>query len=198
VKRSHDDEGKVIHDHDRSRSIGTSDTTIEGGGGGGGGRSRDTRINQRLSVVWSASMEIDEDDYVIEDKESICSGEASGQIMLDRPTLHAMEGQSLSTTSRDLPVPVANEASVVTVGSESTASNSSNNIMMSSSSSSNSHQGSSNNDDDDDDDDNHEENRYNQNVRHTSTSSIDNSYDRIEALDLLLLHDEQKLLESII
>jgi len=193
MKRSHDDEGKVIHDHDRSRSIGTSDTTIEGGGGVGGGKSRDTRINQRLSVVWSASMEIDEDDYVIEDKESICSGEASGQTMLDRPTLHAMEGQSLSTTSRDLPVPVANEASVVTVGSESTASNSSNNIMMSSSSSSsNSHQGSSNDDDD------HGENRYNQNVRHTSTSSIDNSYDRIEAQDLLLLHDEQKLLESII
>jgi len=68
--------------------------------------------------------------------------------------------------------------------------------MMSSSSSSNSHQGSSNNDDDDDDND-HGENRYNQNVRHTSTSSIDNSYDRIEAQDLLLLHDEQKLLESI-
>lgn len=196
MKRSHDDEGKVVHDHDRPRSIGTSDTTIEGGGGGGagGGKSRDTRINQRLSVVWSASMEIDEDDYVIEDKESICSGEASGQTMLDRPMLHAMEGQSLSTTSRDLPVPVANEASVVTVDSGSTASNSSNNIMMSSSSSSNSHQGSSNDDDDDDD---HGENRYNQSVRHTSISSIDNSYDRIEAQDLLLLHDEQKLLESI-
>jgi hypothetical protein len=139
-------------------------------------------------------MEIDEDDYVIEDKESICSGEASGQTMLDRPTLHAMEGQSLSTTGKDLPLPVANEASVVTVDSGSTASNSSNNIMMSNSSNS-SHHGSSNDDDHDDDDDDHGENRYNRNVRHTSTSSIDNSYDRIEAQDLL--HDEQKLLESI-
>jgi hypothetical protein len=53
------------------------------------------KSDQRLSVVCSA---VDKDDYVIEDKESMCLGEASGQTMLDRPTLHAMEGQSLSTS----------------------------------------------------------------------------------------------------
>ena len=193
MKRSydHDEEGKVVHDHDdRSRSsIGTSDTTIEGGGGGGG--VKDSRTNKRLSALWSAGMEIDEDDYVIEDKESICLGEDGRQPMLDRTTLCAMEGQSIST-SGDLPLAVALAAAEASVDSGGTASSSSsgrsssNNIMMMSNSSN--HGSSSNHDDD-------VENRYSQGVRHTS-ASIDNSYDRIEAQDLL--HDEQKLLESIV
>jgi len=103
-------------------------------------------------------MEIDEDDYVIEDKESICLGEASKETMMARETIYSINIEENSTAT------------------STTTYNHNHNI-------SNNHNGSSS----------LEENRHSSDVRHTSTS-IDNSYDRIEEQDF---HDEKKLLESV-
>jgi len=170
-------------------------------------REKNTRMSQRLSLIWTAGMEIDEDDYVIEDKESICRGHNGGggsggdeEIHHRRNTLNDIEERRTmyEMDVKDMPINI----NVPIVENAVDDENSDNHHHINDDSGSNhegnnegNHESNHDGDDDshDDSDDDDDESRYSKGVRPTSTS-MDNSYDRIEAQEY---HDVQRLLESL-